>query len=123
MLLFAGLAFKVSPYVDPINDKMDHVSRCALHYTLHRSRQQIHAHYHGLCVGDFQPLCCRSAGFSIMMTIYVMACCQTKMKGYTGTLFFTDPNGITLEGSPQYAARLESGRGAQAACVEALLGP
>ena len=31
-----------------------------------------------------------------MMTIYVMACCQTKMKGYTGNLFFTDPNGITL---------------------------
>ena len=52
--------FKASPYVDPINDKMDHVSRCALHYTLHRSRQQIHAHYHGLCVGDCtQPLCCR----------------------------------------------------------------
>ena len=34
MLLFAGLAFKASPYVDPINDKMDHVSRVVLFITL-----------------------------------------------------------------------------------------
>jgi hypothetical protein len=98
MLAFLYLACKASPYVDPINDKMDHVSRAVLFIT---PVVAVISNFTGSGMTIVWTIvlnlsAAASAGFSLMMMIYVMACCQTKMKGLTGNLAFSDPNGFTL---------------------------
>ena len=97
MLLFLMLACKASPYVDPINDRMDHVSRSVLFAT---PVIAILSNFTGSNLEFLWSIilnlsAAASALFSLMAMIYVMACFQTKLKGLTGNLAFSDPNGIT----------------------------
>ena len=98
MGIFLSLALRASPYVDRTNDRMDHVSRFVLFVTpciavvsawTESSMEWVWAL--ALNAASFA-----SMAFSVSATIYVMSCCQTKVKMWTGGLKWSDPDGISI---------------------------
>jgi hypothetical protein len=97
MGVFLSLALKASPYVDRVNDRMDHVSRLVLFVT---PCMAVAATWTGASLEWVWALALNaasfaSAAFSVSATFYVMSCCQTKIKTWTGGLKWSDPDGIS----------------------------
>ena len=96
MGIFLAFSCKANPYVDPINDKMEMVSKVSLIVTplfvllgLAMSNASLETVISvllnlGTVTGNF---------FMVWLTISAMACCQTKLKKWTGKLAFSSPDG------------------------------
>ena len=97
MGVFLVLALRASPYVDKINDRMDHVSRVVLFITPCIAVASLWTGSSLEIVWGFalNLASFASAAFSISATIYVMSCCQTRVKSWTGGLKWSDPDGIS----------------------------
>ena len=97
--IFLGFSCKANPYVDPLNDKMELVSKITLIVTpvFVLIAALVSSEAMDMIVGILLNITAVIGNFfMIWMTVSAMACCKTRMKKFSGSLAFSSPDGISV---------------------------
>ena len=101
--IFMFFSCKANPYVDPINDKMEMVSKVTLIVTpiMVLIAALVSSSILAQVVAILLNLSAAFGNaFMIWLTVSGMPCCQTKLKKYYGTLDFSSTTGLGLHEDP-----------------------